>query len=121
MRGSPCASIADCDVGAGLPAKTCLYTLRHSSGSRIIPATDGRCVHFPVDPAISGALMQPSACRGPIPSHAGHRKNGVPGVLTRAWLPRPIVPPSRVAPAAIEGRNYSDLPSVARQFRQAWP
>jgi len=44
-------------AAAGLPAKTCLYTLRHSSGNRIIPATDGRCMHFPVDRAIYGALM----------------------------------------------------------------
>ncbi len=42
---------------AGLPAGVCLYTLRHSSGSRIIPATDKRCAYFPGDRAIWGALM----------------------------------------------------------------
>jgi hypothetical protein len=31
--------------------------LRHSSGSRIIPATDGRCAYLPEDRAIGGALM----------------------------------------------------------------
>jgi len=42
---------------AELPAGTCLYTLRHSSGSRIIPASDGRYGYFLGDRAIWGALM----------------------------------------------------------------
>jgi len=34
-----------------------LHDFRHSSGSRIIPASDGGCGHFPGDRAIWGALM----------------------------------------------------------------
>jgi integrase/recombinase XerD len=34
-----------------------IHDLRHSSGSRIIPATDGGCGYFPEDHAICGALM----------------------------------------------------------------
>jgi integrase len=33
------------------------HDLRHSSGSRIIPASDGDVGHFPEDRAIWGALM----------------------------------------------------------------
>jgi site-specific recombinase XerD len=42
---------------AGLDKRVSMHSLRHSSGSRIIPATDGRCVYLPVDRAIWGALM----------------------------------------------------------------
>ena len=34
-----------------------VHDLKHSSGSRIIPATSGRCGYFPGDRAIWGALM----------------------------------------------------------------
>jgi hypothetical protein len=34
-----------------------VHDLRHSSGSRIIPASGGRCGHFPEDRAIWDALM----------------------------------------------------------------
>jgi integrase len=40
----------------GRPRPT-IHALRHSSGSRIIPATDGRCAYFPEDRAICDALM----------------------------------------------------------------
>jgi hypothetical protein len=43
--------------GAGIKKKVTLHALRHSSGSRIIPATDGRRAYFPGDLAISDALM----------------------------------------------------------------
>jgi integron integrase len=42
---------------AGINKAASCHTLRHSSGSRIIPATDGRCGYFPGDRAIWGALM----------------------------------------------------------------
>ncbi len=43
--------------GPGLNRGPRLHDMRHSSGSRIIPATDGRCGYFPGDRAIWGALM----------------------------------------------------------------
>ncbi len=42
---------------AHIDKRVSMHSLRHSSGNRIIPATDGRCMHFPVDRAIYGALM----------------------------------------------------------------
>jgi integrase len=42
---------------AGLRKTISLHSLRHSSGSRIIPATDGRCGYFLGDRAIWGVLM----------------------------------------------------------------
>ena len=42
---------------AGLDKRVSMHTLRHSSGNRIIPATDRRCAYFPGDRAIGGALM----------------------------------------------------------------
>jgi hypothetical protein len=41
----------------GIKKSVTLSALRHSSGSRIIPATDGRRTYFPGDLAISDALM----------------------------------------------------------------
>jgi len=42
---------------AGLRKTLSLHSLRHSSGSRIIPATDRRCGYFLGDRAIWGLLM----------------------------------------------------------------
>ena len=41
---------------AHIDKRVSMHTLRHSSGSRIIPATDGRCGYSPGDRAIWGAL-----------------------------------------------------------------
>jgi integrase/recombinase XerD len=42
---------------AHIDKRVTMHTLRHSSGSRIIPATDGRCAYFPEDRAIWDVLM----------------------------------------------------------------
>jgi integrase/recombinase XerD len=42
---------------AGLDKRISMHTLRHSSGSRIIPATVGRRAYCPEDRAICSALM----------------------------------------------------------------
>ena len=42
---------------AGIDKRVSMHTLRHSSGSRIIPATDVGCVYLPEDRAIWDALM----------------------------------------------------------------
>jgi site-specific recombinase XerD len=42
---------------AGLRKTISLHSLRHSSGSRIIPATDVRCGYFLGDRTIWGVLM----------------------------------------------------------------
>jgi integrase/recombinase XerD len=43
--------------GAGIKKGVTLHALRHSSGSRIIPATDVRCGYFLGDRTIWGVLM----------------------------------------------------------------
>jgi hypothetical protein len=42
---------------SGISKPANCHTLRHSSGSRIIPASDGRCGYLLGDRAIWGALM----------------------------------------------------------------
>jgi integrase len=42
---------------ARIDKRVSMHSLRHSSGSRIIPATDGRCAYFPEERAIGDALM----------------------------------------------------------------
>jgi integrase/recombinase XerD len=42
---------------AGIKKRVTPHTLRHSSGSRIIPATDVRCGYFLGDRTIWGVLM----------------------------------------------------------------
>ena len=41
---------------AGICQPASCHTFRHSSGSRIIPATDGRCAYLPEDRAIGGCI-----------------------------------------------------------------
>jgi integrase/recombinase XerD len=45
-------AVHEARLAARIDKQVSLHTLRHSSGSRIIPASDGRCGHFPGDRAI---------------------------------------------------------------------
>ncbi len=50
-------AVLEAALTARIDKRVSLHTLRHSSGSRIIPATGGRCGYFPGDRVIWGALM----------------------------------------------------------------
>jgi integrase len=50
-------AVHEAATAAHIDKRVSMHSLRHSSGSGIIPATDGRCVYFPGDRAIWGALM----------------------------------------------------------------
>ncbi len=49
-------AVHDAATAAHIDKRVSMHSLRHSSGSRIIPATDGRCGYFPGNRAICGAL-----------------------------------------------------------------
>jgi integrase/recombinase XerD len=50
-------AVHEAAIAARIDKRVSLHTLRHSSGRRIIPATDGRRAYFPGDLAICDVLM----------------------------------------------------------------
>jgi integrase len=50
-------AVHDAATAAHIDKRVSMHSLRHSSGTAIIPATDGRSAYFPEDRAIWDVLM----------------------------------------------------------------